>query len=70
MGNSSEFKRAVKLVIENVSFEKNNTVQVFEVTIRWELYVICNCITYYIYTYQKNINWLYKHNIIAKMYMS
>lgn len=34
MGNSSEFKRAVKLVMENVSFEKNNTVQVFEVTIR------------------------------------
>ena len=34
MGNSSEFKRAVRLVIDDVSFEKNNTVQVFEVTIR------------------------------------
>ncbi|XP_028414424.1 ER degradation-enhancing alpha-mannosidase-like protein 1 [Dendronephthya gigantea] len=34
MGNSSEFKRAVRLVIDNVSFEKNNTVQVFEATIR------------------------------------
>lgn len=34
MGNGSEFKRAVKLVIDNVSFDKNNTVQVFEVTIR------------------------------------
>jgi hypothetical protein len=35
MGNSSEFKRAVGLIIDNVSFEKNNTVQVFEVTIRY-----------------------------------
>ena len=40
MGNSSEFKRAVKLVIDNVSFEKNNTVQVFEVTIRYEVYML------------------------------
>ena len=34
MGNTTEFKRAVRLVIENVSFEKANTVQVFEATIR------------------------------------
>ncbi|KAK2171103.1 hypothetical protein NP493_1103g00040 [Ridgeia piscesae] len=34
MGNTSEFKRAVQLVIEHVSFNKSNTVQVFEVTIR------------------------------------
>ncbi|KAL3852353.1 hypothetical protein ACJMK2_016008 [Sinanodonta woodiana] len=34
MGNSSEFKRAVQLVIDNLSFEKANTVQVFEATIR------------------------------------
>ncbi|XP_013412853.1 ER degradation-enhancing alpha-mannosidase-like protein 1 [Lingula anatina] len=34
MGNSSEFKRAVQLVVDNVSFEKNTTVQVFEATIR------------------------------------
>ncbi|CAI9720187.1 degradation-enhancing alpha-mannosidase 1 [Octopus vulgaris] len=34
MGNSSEFQRAVKLVVERVSFDKNNTVQVFEATIR------------------------------------
>ena len=34
MGNSSEFKRAVHLVIDSVTFEKNNTVQVFEATIR------------------------------------
>ncbi|XP_077977532.1 ER degradation-enhancing alpha-mannosidase-like protein 1 [Glandiceps talaboti] len=34
MGNNTEFKRAVNLVIENVSFEKDNTVQVFESTIR------------------------------------
>lgn len=33
-GNKSEFHRAVKLVIENVSFERNVTVQVFEATIR------------------------------------
>ena len=35
MGNSSEFKRAVALVVENVSFEKQSTIQVFEATIRW-----------------------------------
>ena len=34
MGNSSEFKRAVELVIDSVSFQRNNTVQVFEATIR------------------------------------
>ena len=34
MGNSSEFKRAVMLVVEHVSFDKGNTVQVFEATIR------------------------------------
>ncbi|XP_073229289.1 ER degradation-enhancing alpha-mannosidase-like protein 1 [Porites lutea] len=34
MGNSSEFKRAVQLVIDSVSFQRNNTVQVFEATIR------------------------------------
>ncbi|XP_005089315.1 ER degradation-enhancing alpha-mannosidase-like protein 1 [Aplysia californica] len=34
MGNSSEFKRAVQLAIEHVSFNKNTTVQVFEATIR------------------------------------
>ncbi|CAF0869940.1 unnamed protein product [Brachionus calyciflorus] len=33
-GNSTEFKRASKLVIENLSFDKNSTVQVFEATIR------------------------------------
>ncbi|XP_068714333.1 ER degradation-enhancing alpha-mannosidase-like protein 1 isoform X1 [Montipora foliosa] len=34
MGNSSEFKRAVQLVVDSVTFQKNNTVQVFEATIR------------------------------------
>lgn len=34
MGNSSEFKRAVNLIIENVSFDTDNTVQVFEANIR------------------------------------
>ncbi|CAD5224389.1 unnamed protein product [Bursaphelenchus xylophilus] len=34
MGNKSEFHRAVNLVIENVHFDKNVTVQVFETTIR------------------------------------
>ncbi|XP_072050977.1 ER degradation-enhancing alpha-mannosidase-like protein 1 [Amphiura filiformis] len=33
-GNNSEFKRAVDLVIKSVSFDKDNTVQVFESTIR------------------------------------
>jgi hypothetical protein len=34
MGNISEFKRAVNLVIENVSFEQDSTIQVFEASIR------------------------------------
>ncbi|XP_006897140.1 PREDICTED: ER degradation-enhancing alpha-mannosidase-like protein 1 [Elephantulus edwardii] len=34
MGNSSEFRKAVKLVINTVSFDKDSTVQVFEATIR------------------------------------
>jgi len=35
MGNISEFERAVRLVIDHVSFEKPSTVQVFEATIRY-----------------------------------
>jgi len=35
MGNISEFEHAVQLVIDNVSFEKPATVQVFEATIRF-----------------------------------
>ena len=38
MGNSSEFKNAVQLVLDNVSFEKDSNVQVFEATIRYILY--------------------------------
>lgn len=34
MGNNSEFKQAVKLILNHVSFDKDNTVQVFEATIR------------------------------------
>ncbi|XP_051776978.1 ER degradation-enhancing alpha-mannosidase-like protein 1 [Erpetoichthys calabaricus] len=34
MGNISEFHRAVKLVIDTVSFDKDSTVQVFEANIR------------------------------------
>uniref|UniRef100_A0A8C7XN44 alpha-1,2-Mannosidase n=1 Tax=Oryzias sinensis TaxID=183150 RepID=A0A8C7XN44_9TELE len=34
LGNVSEFQRAVKLVIETVSFDKDSTVQVFEANIR------------------------------------
>lgn len=34
MGNITEFKRAIKLVIENVSFEQDSTIQVFEASIR------------------------------------
>ncbi|KFD52313.1 hypothetical protein M513_06876, partial [Trichuris suis] len=34
MGNASEFRRAVRLIIENVNFAKDSIVQVFEVTIR------------------------------------
>ncbi|KAK8751189.1 hypothetical protein OTU49_013330 [Cherax quadricarinatus] len=34
LGDAEEFRKAVKLVIENVSFDKNSTVQVFEANIR------------------------------------
>lgn len=34
MGNTTEFRRAVNLIIENVSFDTDNTVQVFEANIR------------------------------------
>ncbi|ELU08304.1 hypothetical protein CAPTEDRAFT_106603 [Capitella teleta] len=34
MGNCTEFKRAVNLVLETISFDKSNTVQVFEANIR------------------------------------
>ena len=39
MGNSTEFKKAVQMVIDNLSF-KSNTVQVFEATIRYMLYIL------------------------------
>jgi len=35
VGNSTEFKRASKLVIDHLNFYQNNTVQVFESTIRY-----------------------------------
>ena len=34
LGNVSEFHRAVKLVIDTVTFDKDSTVQVFEANIR------------------------------------
>lgn len=34
LGNSSEFQKAVKLVVETVHFDKSNVVQVFEANIR------------------------------------
>uniref|UniRef100_A0A8C5PVR6 alpha-1,2-Mannosidase n=1 Tax=Leptobrachium leishanense TaxID=445787 RepID=A0A8C5PVR6_9ANUR len=34
MGNTTEFQKAVRLVIDTVSFDKDSTVQVFEATIR------------------------------------
>ncbi|PIO40243.1 hypothetical protein AB205_0035690 [Aquarana catesbeiana] len=34
MGNVTEFQKAVRLVIDTVSFDKDSTVQVFEATIR------------------------------------
>lgn len=41
MGNSSEFQKAVKLVIDTVSFDKDSTVQVFEATIRYVVLTSC-----------------------------
>ena len=37
MGNSSEFKRAVDLVIQNLSFNSGHQIQVFEATIRYDV---------------------------------
>lgn len=34
MGNATEFKRAVKQVVDTVSFDKPSTVQIFEANIR------------------------------------
>ena len=34
MGNKTEFQKAVQLVLDHVSFDKNNVVQVFEANIR------------------------------------
>jgi len=33
-GNASEFKKAAKIVVDNLNFDKDSTVQVFEATIR------------------------------------
>lgn len=48
MGNISEFRRAVRLVIDNVSFEQNTTVQVFEANIRYNLLKSYQVLGYYI----------------------
>lgn len=45
MGNSSEFQKAVKLVIDTVSFDKDSTVQVFEATIRYVARSFCRSVT-------------------------
>jgi mannosidase alpha-like ER degradation enhancer 1 len=37
LGNKTEFQRAVQLVIDQVSFDVNSTVQVFEVNIRYDM---------------------------------
>ena len=34
MGNTTEFQKAVKLVLDTVNFDKSNTVQIFEANIR------------------------------------
>ena len=35
LGDAPEFRKAVQRVIEDVSFDLNTTVQVFEANIRW-----------------------------------
>lgn len=35
LGDVEEFRRAVQLVVDNVNFDKNSTVQVFEANIRY-----------------------------------
>lgn len=43
-GNATEFKKASRLVIDHLNFDKNNTVQVFEATIRYLLFSkLINC---------------------------
>lgn len=40
LGDVEEFRHAVQLVIENVNFDKNSTVQVFEANIRYLSFII------------------------------
>lgn len=42
LGNVTEFQRAVKLVIDTVSFDKDSTVQVFEANIRYKRWYCCH----------------------------
>ena len=35
LGNGSEFRRAVGLTLDHLTFDRNTTVQVFEATIRY-----------------------------------
>lgn len=46
MGNNSEFKRAVSLVTENLSFNFGHQVQVFEATIRFVIITFSNYSNY------------------------
>ena len=54
-GNISEFKNAVKLVLEYVSFDNDNVVQVFEATIRYNLVNSIFEIKIYFFNIFKNI---------------
>lgn len=57
LGNASEFQRAVERVIDNVSFDKDNVVQVFEVNIRYESFLFS---FYYL---------LYQHRVFVLFYL-
>lgn len=50
LGNVSEFHRAVKLVIDTVSFDKDSTVQVFEANIRWVFHILALWFTFILST--------------------
>ena len=57
IGNSTEFKRAVQLVIDNLDFNKPVTIQVFEATIRLVatflvfLISLCACVKFIKYAF-------------------
>lgn len=62
LGNVTEFQRAVKLVIETVSFDKDSTVQVFEANIRCKRLVFSIAVT--VICMHGNMGFHSKHSLV------